>query len=254
MIRVIDSKAVKMRVVSVEPLWESNLGYIARVMKNFGLVDLAVVRPRCNPKGPDAIKFSKHAVSVIRSAKRFGSIKAATSGYFPIGTTAIWHKTERARYNVCSAEKAVRLARSNDHRKIAIVLGRDDTGLDKDELGLLPINICIESSQDYPTLNISHALAIILYEFSRSSLGAIPKSTSSVTEMRQISKQLELFLSEQPHVRDKEAIERTFNRLIARANPSSGELKTIAAIFSIKRRKPNNGKNKTAKQQRARKT
>ncbi len=230
-----ESKTVTVRVVAVEPLWESNLGYIARIMKNFGITDLAVVRPRCNPKGKDSIKFSKHAADVIKKASLYGSIEAAASGYFPIGTTAIWHKTERARYNVCSAEKAVQLIRSNGHRKIAIVLGRDDTGLDKNELGSFPINISIGSSQEYPTLNISHALAIILYELSRSSIGVIPKSMGSGSKVRQISKQLRLFLSKQPHVRDKVEVERTFGRVIARANPSPAELRTISAIFSVKK-------------------
>ncbi len=230
---VSEKRNAQIRVVAVEPLWESNLGYIARIMKNFGVTDLAVVRPRCNPMGPDAIKFSKHASDVIKSLRKFGSIEAATKGYFAVGTTAIWHKTEHARYNVYSPETAAKISSKNGHIKIAIVLGRDDTGLDKEELSLFPMSVFIESNPDYPTLNISHALAIILYEFTKGKAGKISESVRG--DGKELSKQVSIFIDAQKHVREKRAVEETVMRVLARASLSRSETKTLAALFSIKK-------------------
>ena len=232
------------RVVSVEPLHENNLGYIARVMANFGLSDLAVVNPRCDPRGMDAIKYSKHGHRVIERLRVFDSIESAVRGYLPIGTTALWHKTERAKFNVFELSDAIDIVSRNSHKRIAIVLGRDDSGLTKEELELFSINIFISTRSAYPTLNISHALAIILYELERSRRGASKPTGEGFRQLyasgRDISllrKQMALFVSSVGSVREREGVVDTTIRLIKRSNPTKAELRTISAMLSIKGRR-----------------
>ena len=49
-------------------------------------------------------------------------------------------------------------------KKICIIFGRDTTGLTNSEMQLIDFIIHIPTNPDYPTLNISHALSIVLYE------------------------------------------------------------------------------------------
>ena len=54
--------------------------------------------------------------------------------------------------------------------KVALVFGRESTGLTNEELKLMDFIIRIPANQNYPTLNISHAVGIILYTFYVSAL------------------------------------------------------------------------------------
>src|SRR6266705_3602856 len=66
-----------LRVVLVEPKNEGNVGAIARVMKNFGVEDLFLVRP-C-PLGAEARQRAMHGVDVLGSARTVPDIEEATA-------------------------------------------------------------------------------------------------------------------------------------------------------------------------------
>ncbi len=226
------------RIISIQPLRQNNLGYIARTMKNFGINNLYIVKPRCKPKGKDAIKFSKRGHDIIEKAKVVDTLEEAIKGYFAIGTTAIWHKTERAKFNILELNKAYKMVQTSNHKKVAIVLGRDDTGLTKEELELFDLSIFIPTPAKYTTLNISHALAIILYEFTKPKVVHIPEIISaSSDDMQLLLKQLNLFISSNTSIRKKKDVINTFSRILRRSNPTKAELRTISSILSIKRRR-----------------
>ncbi len=241
---------MRVRIVVVSPLRQNNLGYIARLMGNFGLSDLCVVNPRCRIAGKTAVKFSKHSHDVLDGAKLFSSIKSATEGYASVGTTAIWHKSERSKLNVYELDKALEMLRKARHPRIAIVLGRDDTGLTKAELEMLDMNLFIPTHSRYTTLNIAHALAIILYNLRRRGSTTIPRSIYSGKRQRDLlAEQLSLFVGSSSRIRKKGDVIRTFNRVISRSNPTKAELRTMSALFSIDR---NSGHGNPPKRRRGR--
>jgi TrmH family RNA methyltransferase len=49
---------------------------------------------------------------------------------------------------------------------VALLLGREDCGLDSEELAICDMIVSIPTSANYPVLNISHAAAILFYELS----------------------------------------------------------------------------------------
>ena len=49
------------KVIVVSPKYQINLGYIARVCKNFGVKELSIVKPRAKLNGNKSIMFAKHA-------------------------------------------------------------------------------------------------------------------------------------------------------------------------------------------------
>jgi len=154
---------MNIRVVLVEPEYQQNVGYCARTMANFGFDDLRIVGGV--KLGAEAVKYSKHAIGLLKKAKRAKTLKAAISGCsIVIGTTALHGEGRNVLRNAITPREAADKLAATD-AKVALLIGREGTGLTKQELEKCDFVVRIPTSKDYGTLNISHALAIILYEF-----------------------------------------------------------------------------------------
>lgn len=152
-----------LRVVLVDPEYQQNVGYCARSMANFGFDDLAIVKGI--RLGLEAKKYSKHAFGLLQKAKKAKTMKAATTGCSVIiGTTALHGEGRDVLRNAITPREAAEKLR-NTNANVALLIGREGTGLTKEELQMCDFVIRIPASKEYGTLNISHALAILLYEF-----------------------------------------------------------------------------------------
>ncbi len=159
---------MKLKLIMVGPKYQMNVGYAARVAKNFGIERLFFLNPRADIKGNKAIMYSKHAVDLLRHAKTYSNFEDAVYGCdLVVGTTGILRNGPRFD-NIYAPEKALKYAQKNNGT-VALLIGRDDTGLSVEELGKCDIIVHIGSNAAYPVLNISHALAILLYEFTKKS-------------------------------------------------------------------------------------
>lgn len=162
------------RVVLVEPEGEINVGLIARVMKNFGFKDLVIV----NPKFPleRAKKYASHGIDVLSEAKVVKSLDEALKGVSLIVVTSCKASSgdDILRTPLTLKEFAEKIANYNG--VVAIVFGRESVGLRREEIKRGDVLLTIPASPDYPSLNLSHAVAIVLYEiFSKLSKGHIPE-------------------------------------------------------------------------------
>ncbi|MHC1567139.1 MAG: RNA methyltransferase [Candidatus Syntropharchaeia archaeon] len=149
------------RIVLVEPKYEGNIGSIARVMKNFGFTDLFLVNP---PElGNDARIWASHASDVISCCKIFKSLDDALKGSnIVVGTTSKTGK-EAVRTPIISP-KELREKIEGKEGIVSILFGREDVGLYNRELARCDIVVRIPTSHEYPVMNVSHAVTIILYE------------------------------------------------------------------------------------------
>tara|TARA_Y100001968_G_scaffold113377_1_gene102774 strand:+ start:1683 stop:2420 length:738 start_codon:yes stop_codon:yes gene_type:complete len=151
------------KIVLVEPIGPINLGSIARLCENFGINELRLVSPRCDPNNPEARKMALKGKYLLENAKIYTSLLdaiadcplvIATCGRIDHGDIPL-HKAEEA------------LGWINSHPKstpTAIIFGREDRGLTNQELLLANKVISVETGSSYPSLNLSHAVAIVLYE------------------------------------------------------------------------------------------
>lgn len=153
----------KIAVGLVEPLYETNIGYVARCMMNFGLSRLIIVNPRCGI-GEEARRYSMHGLSVLEKATVVGALEEVLSGFdLVVGTTG---KTTRRLSHVrrcITPEMLARRVRDYDG-SVIVLLGREDIGLTNDELEKCDVIVNIPANPEYPILNVSHAAAIIFYE------------------------------------------------------------------------------------------
>jgi TrmH family RNA methyltransferase len=169
-------------IVLVEPRNSGNVGAIARAMANFGFENLVLVNPKCNHLSQTARNRAKWAQKVLRKAKvvkkipKFDTLAATTA---KIGTD----------YNIPRSPITPAQLSSICKGNVGIVFGRENTGLTNDEILSCDFVVSIPASKKYPVLNLSHSVAVILYEMSKEShIGHITPASKS--EKEQIMKML----------------------------------------------------------------
>lgn len=219
-----------MRIVLVEPQYEINIGFVARCMKNFGFKELYIVNP--HSFGDIAIKFSSHASDIIKSAVICSSLNEAIKDVdLVIGTTSnIGNERNLRRIAIPITE----LKDLSKRDKVAILFGNERTGLKNDQIDLCDILTYIPTSDEYPSLNLSHAVAIVLYEITRSeNLRTINYKLASKEDKSLIMNFVEEFLKNTGlHGLKLEHSKLIFKRLLDRAYLTEREAKALIGIFS----------------------
>jgi tRNA/rRNA methyltransferase len=153
-------------VALIEPQYPVNVGHIARLMKNFGLKSLYFVRPHFDKA--EAIKYSTHGKDVLVAAKTVTLRQLRKKFDVLIGTTAI---RATSRLNVLresvNAEQIAKIIHDASTKDFCILLGRESSGLNNEELEMCDLVVTIDTKTKYRTMNVAHALAILLYEISK---------------------------------------------------------------------------------------
>jgi TrmH family RNA methyltransferase len=151
-------------VILVEPAFEESIGFVARAMKNFDLDALHLINPAI-PLGRDGRMRGAHAQEILDNMKIQSSLSEAIRDLdFAIGTTAQKAHSSSNLIRKPLSPKELAGVVSSQTGTIGIVLGREGSGLNNHELGLCDTVVTIPAAEAYPTLNISHAAAIIFYE------------------------------------------------------------------------------------------
>lgn len=162
------------RIVLVEPSHPGNIGGAARAMKTMGLSDLAVVNPRRFPD-PQAQWRAAGAQDVLDAVEVFSSVSEATADcHWVVGTST---RSRRIPWPVKSAEEvaAEALAQPPDHR-MAVLFGRETSGLSNDELMRCHCHLQIPANPEYPSLNLAMAVQVVCYELYSQLEGASPRA------------------------------------------------------------------------------
>lgn len=155
--------ASRLRIVLVGTQHPGNIGSAARALKTMGLARLVLVAPE---RAPDAESsaLAAGADDVLDDAARFGTLAEAVADCrLVLGCTArsrrialdeLWPRA--------AAERAV--AEAAGGHEVALVFGRERTGLDNDELQLCHAAVHIPANPDYSSLNLAAAVQVLAYE------------------------------------------------------------------------------------------
>ena len=183
-------------IVLIEPLYEGNVGFAARVMKNFGFTRLVLVNP-C-PLGDEAIMRASHARDVLDSARRMTTDEVYQEFDFVVATTGEVSKS------VCTpmrmpyyAPAEVREVVADIAGTVAVLFGRENWGLGNAELARANLICTIPTSGMYPILNLSHAVGILCYELANLPRGTYP--LAGQVEMDSLYRHLDSFLDRIDH-------------------------------------------------------
>ena len=215
--------------VLVQPLYEGNVGFAARAIKNFGFSRLVLVDP-C-PLGDDAIARAGHAKDVLESASRLTLEEVFSGSDLVIATTGEVSKS------ICNPMRmpyySPREIRSlvEPHRgKVSLLFGRENWGLNNREIRRSDVICTIPTSPDYPILNLSHAVAILAYE-----LADLPRGEyllAGRTQMEHLYQHIDQYLTLIDHPDFKrDGTMLMMRRIFGRANLTAREASTLHGLM-----------------------
>jgi TrmH family RNA methyltransferase len=160
---IVDHPLDNVSIVIVDAKTPANIGAAARCMMNTGLSRLVLVRPPRDPQD-DARRLSAGAHAILEQARLFDSLREAVADQaLVLGTT---RHAGRLRKNMQEPrEAAARVLPLLNRNPTSIVFGNEVNGLERADLKLCHGFIAIPSSPAFPSLNLSHAVMVVAYEF-----------------------------------------------------------------------------------------
>ena len=151
--------------VLVEPKVPENIGAAARAIKTMGFCKLCLVNP-CEYTTGKAQWLAHGSQDILRDAAVFTSLKAAVKNSdLVIGTTARY-RSSKTEYIDLKQLKPFLESRQDEYKKIALVFGREESGLSNDEMELCDIISTISMAVSFPSLNLSQAVMVYAYMLS----------------------------------------------------------------------------------------
>jgi tRNA (cytidine32/uridine32-2'-O)-methyltransferase len=153
----------RIKIVLVETSHPGNIGAAARAMKTMGLRDLVLVSPKHFPDA-EATAMASGAGDLLESCRVVSDLKEAIADcQFVFGTTARKRDLDWPMFTSQQFSKQAQ-AKMSEGAEVAIVFGRERTGLTNEELWLCHAGVMIPTSADYHSLNLAQAVQIIAYE------------------------------------------------------------------------------------------
>ena len=216
-------------IVLVAPIYEGNVGFCARVMKNFGFDRLVLIDP-C-PLGNEAKARASHAQDVLAAAETCSIEDVFSRSNIVVATTGTVSKS------VCHAmrmpfysPKELRARVKDVGGRISILFGRENWGLNNEEVKRSDIICTIPTSEDYPILNLSHAVGVICYELSNLPRPEYP--LASPFEMGHLYRHIDRFLDAVGHPEFKRENTMTMiRRILGRSNLTIREASTLHGLL-----------------------
>jgi tRNA (cytidine32/uridine32-2'-O)-methyltransferase len=144
------------RVVLIETSHPGNIGAVARAMKNMGLSQLVLVRPREFPHSEASARASG-ATDVLEQASVVDRIVVATTA-----------RDRDQNFRVLDVrDAAARVVEESGRGPVALMFGNERTGLTNAELSLAHLLLRIPANPEYASLNLAMAVQLVTYEVYR---------------------------------------------------------------------------------------
>ena len=225
-------------IALVEPQYGINVGYVARIMKNFGYKDLYIINPHADKE--EAARFATHGNDILASAK-ITTLKQLREKFdILVGTTALYaYNRLNILRDTTSGVQLSKIIKDVEREKdFCIVLGREASGLNNEELKMCDLIVMIDTKTEYRTLNISHALAILLYEISKI-LPEPPLKKSNRSKTLATKEEIDLLISYVNEIanhcgynRHKQPmLNSAVQRLLAKGTPTSKEVMLLISLL-----------------------
>jgi len=216
-------------IVLVEPLYEGNVGFAARVMKNFGFTRLVLINP-CK-LGEESKGRASHAQDVLKNAEVCTIEDVFARSNIVIATTGTVSKS------VCHAmrmpfysPKELRERIKDADGRISILFGRENWGLNNEEVKRSDMICTIPTAEEYPILNLSHAVGVVCYELANLPLPSYPLAPPEY--MGYLYRHIDRYLDGIHHPAFKRENTMTLiRRVLGRANLTTREASTLHGLL-----------------------
>ncbi len=149
-------------VILVEPVYEGNVGAVARIMHNFGFAGLRIVG--AVPSKND-FYLAMHSEHLLEEALVFPSLEEAVADLDRV--IAFSRRTGKLKPADLDPPQMGGYCASIPHLEIGLVFGRETFGLTDAEAALCPLRCHIPANPAFPSINLAQAVTIALWELRR---------------------------------------------------------------------------------------
>ena len=233
-----------LRIVLVGTQHPGNIGSAARAMKTMGLSRLVLVAPEKAPDR-DTHAMAAGADDLVEAAPVFASLAEAVADCrWVLGATARNRRIQLEPLHPRDARRAVLATASGP---VALVFGRERTGLDNEELQLCHAAVHIPSDPAFSSLNLAAAVQVLSYELRCALLDDAPADdaaamrTAPPGEGAASHAELEGFFAQLADTleqidfhkgRAPESAMRKLRRLYLRANLDSADVRLLRGVLA----------------------
>ncbi|MFT3755646.1 MAG: RNA methyltransferase [Pseudoxanthomonas sp.] len=231
-----------LRFVLVGTQHPGNIGAAARAIKTMGLHRLALVAPEQFP-AEEARRRSAGAEDVLANAQVFATLAEAVADCrYVLGCTARSRRVQLEEHAPrAAAERTLALAADGP---VALVFGRERTGLTNEELQLCHAAVHIPANPEYSSLNLAAAVQVLAYELRVAWLatsGAPPAKEPEGRERLASHAQLEGLFSQLGDTleqidfhkgRSPDSAMRKLRRLFLRSDLSEQEVRLLRGVLA----------------------
>ncbi|CSA77218.1 tRNA:Cm32/Um32 methyltransferase [Vibrio cholerae] len=209
-------------------------------MKVMGLSQMVLVDPQCQVDA-QAIALAAGASEIALNAQIYPTLEAAVADCgLVVGTSARSRTLEWPMLEPRECGEKL-ISEANQH-SVAMVFGRERTGLTNDELQLCHYHVCVPANPEYSSLNLAMAVQLLSYEVRMAYLALQQSSQSSTLQeeyprhqelerfyahLEQVIMQTEFISAQQPgQVMNK------LRRMFTRARPEAQEINILRGILT----------------------
>ena len=230
-------KRLNLNVVLVEPNGPINVGSIARLCSNFGVNELRIVSPQCDVFSLEVKKMALKGQDYIDNCKIFNSIQKAIFDCDLVLATC--GRIDLSKDIECESPEDISkwISSFEEINNLGILFGREDRGLSNKELLFAHKIFNIKTSQNYPSLNLSHAVSIILYELNKTSTNNLKNdlqvfNLASSKQIYESFNEIEEMLIRTGYLLEHTAFSKIskFKKYILKAKTSSYEINVLRGI------------------------
>jgi len=225
------------RIVLINTTHPGNIGAVARAMKNMCLEQLALVNPALYPSA-EATARASGADDILAAARVCGSLDEAIADCrLVVGASARLRSVQWPQLDprACAAKALP----ESEAAPVAILFGRESSGLTNDELARCRYLVHIPANPDYSSLNIAMAVQVIGYELLMASSSvaeaqSAPRELASAFELQGFFDHLQQALGDIGFADSQHAekLLRRLRRLFLRAEPDRDDIQILRGILS----------------------
>jgi tRNA/rRNA methyltransferase len=160
----------KIYIILDRPEESRNIGAVCRAMANNDIQHLRIVGKREDFDDTRVRILAIHAAAIWDSAEFFNSITEATADCtLSAGTTRRRGKKRKGKllFPEEFAAMANKITGDETGGNVAVIFGNERTGLTDEEMLECTLGITIPSSDNFASLNLSHAVQILCYHLFR---------------------------------------------------------------------------------------
>ncbi|HYC61971.1 MAG TPA: RNA methyltransferase [Thermoanaerobaculia bacterium] len=221
----------RLRIGLVEPREAGNVGAAARVLKNFGFDELWIVGEH-----PELLPVSgwwaSGADDVLENVRHVATLADAVGdAHLTVATTSMRGRTSPVSFTARTL--AAKFGSLDENQTLALVFGREDHGLTREELMLCQHTAAIPTNDRFPVMNLAQSVGVFCYELSSIAPAPSPRDLPDAATIERIHQRARELLLEVGFLHDNnpDRIYDDLRNLVSRAELDAREATIVLGII-----------------------